>query len=51
MKVKELIKFLKEQDKNAEVKVFQDDGCGCCSSGGEYVQLDIELVDGEIHFL
>lgn len=51
MTVAELIvKLQKYHDQNATVKVLVDDGCGCCSSGGTYEDIDVDVVNGEVCF-
>ena len=30
------------------VAVFVDDNCGCCSTGGGWEQLQVELTDGMV---
>ncbi|AZU97223.1 hypothetical protein SEA_MEGANTHEEKILLA_171 [Streptomyces phage MeganTheeKilla] len=49
MTVAELIAKLQTyHNQDAKVKVLVDDGCGCCSSGGTYEDIDVDVVDGEI---
>ncbi len=51
MTVAELIAKLQTyKDQSAVVKVrVVDLGCGCCSDGYSYEDIDVDVVDGEIH--
>lgn len=46
--VREMLEKLSEIDPNMPIRVHVDDGCGCCSSGGRWEEIQIDHSDGMI---
>lgn len=46
--VREMLEALSHIDPDTPIRVHVDDGCGCCSSGGNWEEVAVDVTDGMV---